>query len=126
MRNYSLDLGQQYSSRWKELLIHCNSTLIVNQVKLVYAAHNPTMGFYSAKAKTLLEGFKKYEAQQISHNGNGYADSLVNITSTVNYSLRWTIPFEYFAILSIHELELELVADTDTRENRKDEIVEYI
>ncbi|KAM1091595.1 hypothetical protein ACFX13_019352 [Malus domestica] len=44
-----------------ELTFHYNSTMIFNQVKWDYAAHDPTIEFYMTKAKALLEGFEKYK-----------------------------------------------------------------
>lgn len=79
-----------------------------------------------AKAKALLEGFEKYEIQQLPGSEKSYVDALANIGSLVNYSLRQTIPFKYLATSSIHELNVELVATIDTQENWMHEIINYI
>lgn len=101
----------------KKLSIHCDSMLIVNQVMGDYAAHNPTIGLYLTKSKALLEEFEKCEIQEILRNKNGHTATLTNITSIVDYLLEWTIPFEYLAAPSIHELELDIVVTIGTREN---------
>ncbi|KAM1695384.1 hypothetical protein ACFXTI_029469 [Malus domestica] len=99
----------------KELPIHCNSTLIVNQVKTVYVAHNQTMGLYLAKAKALLEGFEKHKIQQVLENVNSHADALATIASIVDCLFRRTISFKYLATLSVHEPELDVITTISTR-----------
>lgn len=41
-------------------------------------------------------------------------------------SIRQIIPFEYLEILSVHEVELEVVVIIDAQENWMDEIIDYI
>lgn len=101
----------------KELAIHYGLTLIVNQVQGDYATHNSTMRLCLVKAKTILEEFEKYEIQLIFQNENSYTDVLVNIESTVDYSLQQIIPFEYLIASRIRKLEPEMVAISNTREN---------
>lgn len=59
----------------RELPVHCNPMLIVNQVKGDYAAHHRTMRLYLAKAKAFLEGFDKYKTQQILGDENGHTNT---------------------------------------------------
>ena len=44
----------------------------------------------------------------------------------VDYSLQWTIPFEYLEVPNIHEMEPEVVVVINVRENWMEEIIDYI
>lgn len=100
--------------------------LMVNQVTGDYVVHHPTMGLYPNKVKKLLEKFQKYEIMQIPREENSHADTLANIASTIDYSFRRTIHFEYLTVPSTHKPELEVIVFIDTRENWIDKIIDYI
>lgn len=69
--------------------------LIVNQITWDYTTHHPTIRLYLNRFKTLLEKFERYEITKIPKKENNHANAFIEIASNVDYSLQWTIHFEY-------------------------------
>ena len=76
------------------LTIHCDSQLIVNQLKGEYMAKNKRMVAYRDLAKSLLKDFREYNVERVGREHNGHTDSLVGLASSVAPDFRRTITVE--------------------------------
>ena len=71
-------------ARCKNQRIHCDSKLIVNQVKGDYTGKESNMVAYLAKKNSKLDAFSWFEIFQILREQNSEADALARIRSGID------------------------------------------
>ncbi|XP_058217408.1 uncharacterized protein LOC131328483 [Rhododendron vialii] len=64
-----------------DLVIFCDSQLIINQVLGDYEARDPRMSKYQATAAELITHFKNFKIEQINYEHNAHVDALAGLTS---------------------------------------------
>ncbi|XP_020426564.1 uncharacterized protein LOC109950835 [Prunus persica] len=72
------------SMRAKQISIHSDSQLIVNQITADFAARDASMIAYLSTTNRLLEAFQAYEIRQIPRTENSHADALARLASAIN------------------------------------------
>ncbi|XP_058220517.1 uncharacterized protein LOC131330798 [Rhododendron vialii] len=75
------------------LVVYCDSQLIVNQVLGDYEARDPRMLKYQATIAELITHFKNFNIEQINREHNAHADSLASLASASKASEFKTINF---------------------------------
>ena len=78
----------------QNLRIHCDSQLIVNQVKGDYAAKEPNMVAYLSKAQKNLEALSWFEIVQVPRDANIDSDALARLASGIDEEGEGSIPIE--------------------------------
>ncbi|KAI5324754.1 hypothetical protein L3X38_033827 [Prunus dulcis] len=78
----------------KQIRIHSDSQLIVNQVTADFAAKDASMYAYLSTAHRLLQSFQAYEIKQIPRSENSHADALVRLASAINDKVGRKVPVE--------------------------------
>ena len=78
----------------QNLRIHCDSQLIVNQVKGDYAAKEPHMIAYLSKAQKNLEALSWFEIVQVPREANVDADALARLASGIDEEGEGSVPIE--------------------------------
>ena len=79
----------------KNLRIHCDSQLIVNQIKDDYTAKEPKMVVYLANTNSKLDAFSWFEILQIPRKQNSEADALTRLGSGIDEDGLGTVLIEY-------------------------------
>ncbi|KAI5345931.1 hypothetical protein L3X38_013808 [Prunus dulcis] len=78
----------------KQVRIHSDSQLIVNQVTADFAAKDASMHAYLSTAHQLLRSFQAYEIKQIPRGENSHADALARLASAINDKVGRKVPVE--------------------------------
>ncbi|KAI5321259.1 hypothetical protein L3X38_030330 [Prunus dulcis] len=81
----------------KQIRIHSDSHLIVNQVTADLAAKDASMHAYLSTAYQLLRSFQAYEIKQIPRGENSHADALARLASAINDKVGRKVPVEILA-----------------------------
>ncbi|KAI5338860.1 hypothetical protein L3X38_018132 [Prunus dulcis] len=81
----------------KQIRIHSDSQLIVNQVTADFATKDASMYAYLSTAHQLLRSFQAYEIKQIPRGENSHADALASLTSAINDKVGRKVPVEILA-----------------------------
>ncbi|XP_034219089.1 uncharacterized protein LOC117630490 [Prunus dulcis] len=81
----------------KQIRIHSDSQLIVNQVTADFAAKDASMYAYLSTAHQLLRSFQAYEIKQIPRGENSHADALARLASAINDKVGRKVPVEILA-----------------------------
>ncbi|KAI5339405.1 hypothetical protein L3X38_018677 [Prunus dulcis] len=81
----------------KQIRIHSDSQLIVNQVKADFAAKDASMYPYLSTAHQLLQSFQAYEIKQIPRSENSHANALARLASAINDKIGRKSPVEILA-----------------------------
>ncbi|CAL9012268.1 unnamed protein product, partial [Prunus brigantina] len=78
----------------KQISIHSDSQLIVNQITADFAAKDASMSAYLSAAHQLLHKFQAYEIRQIPRSENSHADALSRLASAINDKIGRKVPVE--------------------------------
>ncbi|XP_034206019.1 uncharacterized protein LOC117620035 [Prunus dulcis] len=81
----------------KQIRIHSDSQLIVNQVTADFAAKDASMYAYLSTAHRLLRSFQAYEIKQIPRGENSHADALARLASAIKDKVGRKVPVEILA-----------------------------
>ncbi|XP_021812768.1 uncharacterized protein LOC110755796 [Prunus avium] len=81
----------------KQVSIHSDSQLFVNQVTADFAAKDASMTAYLSSAHLLLQQFKAYEIRQVLRSENSHADALARLASAINDKIGRKVPVEILA-----------------------------
>ncbi|XP_020417963.1 uncharacterized protein LOC109948679 [Prunus persica] len=81
----------------KQIRIHSDSQLIVNQVKADFVARDASMNAYLSSTHQLLKNFRAYEIRQIPRSENSHADALARLASAINDKIGRKVPVEILA-----------------------------
>ncbi|XP_028058191.1 uncharacterized protein LOC114262049 [Camellia sinensis] len=95
----------------EELLIFSDSQLVVNQLFEVYEARDERTATYAEQAKNLIKKFQAIRVEKIGREGNGRADALACLGSSVNSRDGRKIWVEYVPQPSIQLVEIVLCTD---------------
>ncbi|KAI5354401.1 hypothetical protein L3X38_007296 [Prunus dulcis] len=98
----------------KQIRIHSDSQLIVNQVTADFAAKDASMYAYLSTAHRLLQSFQAYEIKQIPRSENSHADALARLASAINDKVGRRVPVEILAQPSTVAVETCTVRYEDT------------
>ncbi|KAI5328567.1 hypothetical protein L3X38_027964 [Prunus dulcis] len=98
----------------KQIRIHSDSQLIVNQVTADFAAKDASMYAYLSTAHRLLRSFQAYEIKQIPRGENSHADALARLASAINDKVGRKVPVEILAQPSTVTSEACVVRYEDT------------
>ena len=85
----------------KNLIIHCDSLLIVSQINEEYMARDERMAAYLLKVQQTITHFNMVRVEQIGRNLNSHADALATLASVLNTDFKRFIPIETLATPSI-------------------------
>ncbi|XP_020413816.1 uncharacterized protein LOC109947629 [Prunus persica] len=98
----------------KQIRIHSDSQLIVNQVTADFAARDASMHAYLSSTHQLLQSFRAYEIKQIPRTENSHADALARLASAINDKIGRKVPVEILAQPSTVAFETCTVRYEDT------------
>ncbi|CAL9002342.1 unnamed protein product, partial [Prunus brigantina] len=87
-----LRLAKSMSAR--QIRIHSDSQLIVNQITADFAAKDASMAAYLSASHQLLQKFQAYEIRQIPRSENSHADALSRLASAINDKIGRKVPVE--------------------------------
>ncbi|XP_008239189.1 PREDICTED: uncharacterized protein LOC103337802 [Prunus mume] len=107
-----LRLAQSMSVR--QISIHSDSQLIVNQITADFAAKDASMSAYLSAAHQLLQKFQAYEIRQIPRSENNHADALSRLASAINDKIGRKVPVEILSRPSTTAAEVCTVRYEDT------------
>ena len=113
----------------QNLLIHCNSQLVANQLTTEYAARNQKMETYMRLAHKLFREFMSAYIERFPRTSNSHVDALATLASTVDSSLKRTIEVEYLPRPSIETdqgCHVIFDVETDLGVSWMDPIVRYL
>ena len=72
----------------RNLLLHCDSLLVTNQINREYMARDECMAAYLSKTQEVIAHFDKVIVEQIRWNLNSHADTLATLASALNADLK--------------------------------------
>ncbi|XP_020412920.1 uncharacterized protein LOC109947377 [Prunus persica] len=98
----------------KQIRIHSDSQLIVNQVTADFVARDTSMNAYLSSTHQLLQNFQAYEIRQIPRSENSHADALARLASAINDKIGRKVPVEILAQPSTVASETFTVRYEDT------------
>ncbi|CAL2247787.1 unnamed protein product [Prunus armeniaca] len=98
----------------KQISIHSDSQLIVNQITADFAAKDASMSAYLSAAHQLLEKFQAYKIRQIPRSENSHADALSRLASAINDKIGRKVPVEILSQPSTTAAEVCTVRYEDT------------
>ncbi|XP_008222088.1 PREDICTED: uncharacterized protein LOC103322009 [Prunus mume] len=98
----------------KQISIHSDSQLIVNQITADFAVKDASMSAYLSTTHQLLQKFQAYENQQISRSENSHADALLRLASAINDKIGRKVPVEILSQPSMAMAEVCTVQYEDT------------
>ncbi|CAL2239171.1 unnamed protein product [Prunus armeniaca] len=107
-----LRLAQSMSAR--QISIHSDSQLIVNQITADFAVKDASMSAYLSAAHQLLQKFQAYEIRQIPRFENSHADALSRLASAINDRIGRKVPVEILSQPSTTAAEVCTVRYEDT------------
>ena len=77
------------------LIIHCDSQLVANQLTGEYAARNHKMESYMKLAQKLIKNFQTPYIERFPRSSNSHGDALATLASAVNSDMKRTIKVEF-------------------------------
>ncbi|XP_008233123.1 PREDICTED: uncharacterized protein LOC103332186 [Prunus mume] len=98
----------------KQISIHSDSQLIVNQIMADFVAKDASMLAYLSTAHQLLKKFQAYEIRQIPMSENSHADALSHLASAINDKIGRKVPVEILSQPSTTAAEVCTVRYEDT------------
>ena len=104
-----LDIARKLGA--ENLKIHCDSLLIVNQVKGEYQAKEENMAAYLEETKLRLEAISWYEIVQVPRGSNAEADALARMASGCDSEELGKVPVETLKLPSITKEEVNLIEE---------------
>ncbi|CAL8098920.1 unnamed protein product [Prunus armeniaca] len=105
-------LAQSMSAR--QISIHSDSQLIVNQITADFAAKDASMSAYLSATHQLLQKFQAYEIRQIPRLENSHADALSRLASAINDKIGRKVPVEILSQPSTTAAEVCTIRYEDT------------
>ena len=75
----------------QDLMIHCDSQLVANQLTGEYVARNERMGAYMKLAQKLIKEFRMAYIEKFPRTSNSHADALATLASAVDSKVKITI-----------------------------------
>ncbi|CAL8089465.1 unnamed protein product [Prunus armeniaca] len=90
----------------KQISIHSDSQLIVNQITADFAAKDASMSAYLSEAHQLIEKFQAYEIRQIPRSENSQADAFSRLASAINDRIGRKVPVEILSQPSMTTAEI--------------------
>lgn len=87
--------------RIRQLIVHCDTQLVANQLTGEYAARDDRMVVYVREAQCFIYEIEDVKIKQISWEDNAHADSLASLATTVKSELRREILIDFLQSLSI-------------------------
>lgn len=98
----------------QNLIIHCDSQLITNQLTGEYAARNQRMEAYMRLAQKLFKSFNSAYIKRFSQTNNSHADTLVTFSSAVESDMKIIIEVEFLPRPTIDaEQDCHMVFDVE-------------
>ena len=85
----------------QDLVIHCDSQLVANQLTGEFAARNEWMETYTRLAQKLIMEFRTAYIQRFPRTSKSHADALATLVSAVDSKLKRFIEVEYLSNPSI-------------------------
>ncbi|XP_021799986.1 uncharacterized protein LOC110744317 [Prunus avium] len=98
----------------KQVSIHSDSQLIINQVTADFLANDESMTAYLSSAHLLLQQFQAYEIRQVPRSENSHADALARLASAINDKIGRKVPVEILAQPSTTTVDICTVRYEDT------------
>ncbi|CAL9024921.1 unnamed protein product [Prunus brigantina] len=98
----------------KQISIHSDSQLIVNQITADFTAKDASMSAYLSAAHQLLQKFQAYEIRQIPRLENSHVDALSRLASAINDKIERKVPVEILSQPSMITAEVCAVRYEDT------------
>ena len=118
-----LDIARKLGA--ENLKIHCDSLLIVNQVKGEYQAKEENMAAYLEETKLRLEAISWYEIVQVPRGSNAEADALARMASGCDIEKLGKVPVDTLKLPSITKGEVNLIEE-EPQPNWMTPIIEYL
>ena len=112
--------------RVENLHIHCDSQLIVNQVKGDYTAKEPNMVAYLAKTLNNLEAISWFEIIQVPCKENAEADALAWLASGIDEGEEGSVPIEVLTRPYISRGDIGAIGEAPPPPLWINPLVEYI
>ena len=78
-----------------EVIVFCDSQLIVNQTTGEFAARDDRMSAYAKEVSRLVALFQNCQLYQVSREDNSHADALANLASAIQPGKARTIMVDY-------------------------------
>lgn len=75
----------------QNLVINCDSQLVVNQLTGVYAARNQILEAYMKLVQKLFKCFKLVYIERFRRTSNSHTDTLATLASAVDSDMKMTI-----------------------------------
>lgn len=85
----------------QDLIIHCESQLVTNQLTGEYAARNERMRVYMRLAQKLIKEFRTAYVERFPRTSNSHANALATLALAVDSRLKRTLEVEFLSRLSI-------------------------
>ena len=96
----------------ESLRVHCDSQLVVNQVRGDYAAKEPHLVAYLKKARLNLEPFSWYEICRIPRELNSEADALARLASGIDDEDAGNFPVEILSRPYVSRDDVGVIEET--------------
>ena len=109
----------------ENLKVHCDSLLIVNQVKGEYQAKEENMIAYLEETKLRLKAISWYEIVQVPRESNTEADALAQMASGADDENLGKVPVETMKHPSIKKEEVNTI-ENDPKPNWMTPIIDYL
>ncbi|CAL2239562.1 unnamed protein product [Prunus armeniaca] len=90
----------------KQVSIHSDTQLIMNQITADFAAKDASMTAYLSTTHQLFQKFQAYEIRQMPRIENSHADVLARLASTIDDKVGRRLPVEILAQPSIETSEV--------------------
>ena len=90
-----------------EVIIFCDSQLIVNQTTGEFATRDERMSAYAKEVIRLASLFRNCRLLQVSRDDNNHADALASLASSIQTGKTRTIMIDYLSSPSIEQLIAE-------------------
>ena len=97
----------------KQLVVHCDSQLVANQLNGEYTARDDRMIAYVKEAQRLIQEIGEVMVKQVGREENAHADSLASLASAVTSELRREIVVDFQPSPTIGD-QVILCAEQDT------------
>lgn len=113
----------------KDLIIHCDSQLVANQLTGEYAARNQMMEAYMGLAQKLFKSFYSSYIERFPRMSNSHANTLVNLASAVESNIKRIIEVEFLPRSNIdaeHDCHIVFDVEADLGGSWMDPIIHYL
>ena len=109
-----------------QLLVFCDSQLVVNHISREYQAWDERMSAYLLAVKLLLSRFEFTQVEQIGREHNSHADILAKLATALETDLQRTVTIEILDSLSSRNCGLDSSCTTGSTTNWMDPLVAYL